>query len=630
MNYAKSTNIKKISFVIFFIFLISIPLIYNFFHDHEIIRHYTFENEALHSTIEAFGSLIAILMSMFLLIRTDKKSYSYFMAFGLLSMGTLDGFHAVCNPGKSFIFLHSMAGLVGGFLFSLAWVPSFNLNKKQLKFIFFSTFLVSITFSFVMITYTILIPDMTTNENFSKLAININTLSGIFFAISSIFFIHNFFKENKFSIDENFIFSCLTILFAIAGFTFSNGKLWDDDWWTWHLFRLSAYSLALCSIIYQFRTTIDTLAKTKESAIIHSKYLKNILESVSSPLYVIDTKTHKIKIANSAAKQLGLKKDGICYKATHERDTPCDGHDHPCPINIVKETKQSYTCEHIHKDADGKLQYIQINTYPILDSNNNVKEIIENTFNITQRKMDELKIIKQKIELERSNKELEQFAYVASHDLQEPLRMVSSYTQLIEKRYQDKLDQDANEFIHFAVDGAKRMQILISDLLQLSRVGTHGKPFENFDLNEAIEAAMKNLENLLLEKNAVIEKDNFPIICGDKHQFIQLFQNLIGNAIKFCDKTPNINLSYEETTNKHIFYVQDNGIGIESEYKEKIFIIFQRLHTKDKYPGTGIGLSICKKIVERHGGRITFESKINEGTTFIISLPKIGEQINDN
>jgi light-regulated signal transduction histidine kinase (bacteriophytochrome) len=223
--------------------------------------------------------------------------------------------------------------------------------------------------------------------------------------------------------------------------------------------------------------------------------------------------------------------------------------------------------------------------------------------------------------LARSNDELQQFAYVASHDLQEPLRTISSYVQLLSRRYKSQLDSDALEFIGFAVEGTKRMQNLINDLLSLSRVGTRGRDLEPTDCNLALNDSLANLEAALQETGAEVSRDPLPTVLADKPQLTQLFQNLIGNAIKFhAGEAPKIHISCQANGKDYTIGVRDNGIGIDPRHAERIFQVFQRLHDRDKYPGTGIGLAICKKIVERHGGHIWLESQPGEGATFLFNL----------
>ena len=244
---------------------------------------------------------------------------------------------------------------------------------------------------------------------------------------------------------------------------------------------------------------------------------------------------------------------------------------------------------------------------------------------ITERRRSEEHLVKTVWELKRSNDELQQFAYVSSHDLQEPLRMVSSYTQLLAKRYKGRLDSDADEFIAFAVDGCNRMQGLIQDLLAYSRAGTSERELRKVPSENALRKALTNLRIMIKQSGAVVTHDALPTVRADETQLTQVFQNLVGNAIKYRRaEDPRVHVSAARNGgNEWTFSVGDNGLGIDPQYFERIFVLFQRLHGRDEFEGTGIGLAICKKIVERQGGRIWVESQPEKGSTFYFALPEI-------
>lgn len=230
-------------------------------------------------------------------------------------------------------------------------------------------------------------------------------------------------------------------------------------------------------------------------------------------------------------------------------------------------------------------------------------------------------------ELTRSNRDLEQFAYVASHDLQEPLRNISSSVQFLERRYKGQLDGAADKFIGYAVDGAKRMQALINDLLDHARVNSRGSAFEPVETETCLYEAMANLKTTIAESGAVVTHGELPTVTADATQLVQLWQNLLGNAIKFQgEDSPRVHVSAEKKGHEWIFSVKDNGIGIAPEYHDRIFLVFQRLHSRSEYPGTGIGLAIGKKIVERHGGRIWVESESGKGSIFYFTIPIIAHE----
>jgi PAS domain S-box-containing protein len=263
---------------------------------------------------------------------------------------------------------------------------------------------------------------------------------------------------------------------------------------------------------------------------------------------------------------------------------------------------------------DESLVPISLVVSPIRNAQGQITSASVIAHDITERKRVE--------ELTRSNQDLERFAYVASHDLQEPLRMVSAYTQLLAERYHGRLDENADQYIGYAVDGAKRMQALIQDLLALSRVGRRGKERQAVECGAVVAEAAQNLKTAMAECGAVLSYGELPTAFANRSQMVQLFQNLIGNAVKFRgEKSPAISVSAERRGHEWVFAVADNGIGIPAEQRDRIFEIFQRLHSRTEYPGNGIGLSICKKIVEQHGGRIWVESEVGQGSAFKFVLP---------
>lgn len=273
-----------------------------------------------------------------------------------------------------------------------------------------------------------------------------------------------------------------------------------------------------------------------------------------------------------------------------------------------------------------KLEEMQKALMNILDDFDEEKSKVEITNRvlvkeITVRQKAEENLQRKTEELERSNQDLEQFAAIAAHDLQEPLRTVGGFAQLVASRYKDKLDPAAAEHLGFMVDGVKQMQDLIRDLLGYSRIGREGRVPEPTDCNAVVDATLKNLTNALQEANALVTRDPLPTVRADSSLLAQLFQNLIGNALKFRgDRPPRVHVAARKEATGWIFSVSDNGIGINPEHFDKIFVIFQRLHGREKYRGTGIGLAFCKKIVEQHGGRIWVESEMGKGTTFYFTL----------
>lgn len=294
--------------------------------------------------------------------------------------------------------------------------------------------------------------------------------------------------------------------------------------------------------------------------------------------------------------------------------------------NAVKRTlKKNMPFETIFriKDEKGKTKHISSKGLINYDRNMKPVSLTGVCFDVTAMNESTRKLVlKLNEELLRSNKELQNFAYAASHDLQEPLRMVSSFTQLLALQYDDKLDKKAHEYIQYAVDGAKRMYELLNGLLAYSRIQTKRNIFKMVDLNKVLDNVKKSLMLKIDESSAVIKSEELPVVYADESQMSVLFLNLISNSIKFRTEPPQISISAKSQRDKYIFSVKDKGIGIDPQYKERIFLIFQRLNHQDQYDGLGIGLALCKRIVERHGGNIWVESELGKGSVFYFSIPK--------
>jgi PAS domain S-box-containing protein len=373
-------------------------------------------------------------------------------------------------------------------------------------------------------------------------------------------------------------------------------------------------------------TDITERIKAEQEVLISKEKLDLALENGNIGIWEWDIVNDEFEWDKRMMKMFGINNDAIINKfenfenCIYSEDVP---HVHRAFQDAIKKDIPFDTIFRV-KVSEEDFNYISVKALVQKDEKAKAVKMTGVCFDITEMKKGaEQALFRLNEDLMRSNKELEQFAYVASHDLQEPLRMVSSFTQLLSKRYKDKLDQDANEYIQYAVEGAIRMQTLINDLLEYSRIGTKGKKISAVDMQSVLKQALDNLSLKINEKNADITIDDLPVISADGGQMIQLFQNLIGNALKFCNTSPKIHISVKEDNEFYNFSVSDNGIGIEPQYFEKIFQIFQRLHLRNEYGGTGIGLAICRRIAERHGGRIWVESKYGEGSVFHFTIRKV-------
>ena len=368
-----------------------------------------------------------------------------------------------------------------------------------------------------------------------------------------------------------------------------------------------------------------TVRKAAETHLAHmeARY-RGLLEAAPDAMLVVD-RTGAIVLVNAQAEiRFGYRRDELLGRAV--TDVIPDGFAERLVADALRSTEAAQAqqigtgIELVGRRRDGGEFPIEIMLSP-LDSADGVL-VTAAIRDISVRKAAEAELLEKVEALHLSNQELEQFAYAASHDLQEPLRMISSYTQLLARRYKGQLDSDADEFISFAVDGATRMERLIQDLLAYSRVGTQGRELQPTSSEEALRQALMNLRGAIEESGAVVRHQALPQVMADETQLIQLFQNLVGNGVKYRGAaTPEVTLSaLKETDGRWAFSVADNGLGIDPQYFERIFGMFQRLHGRDELAGTGIGLAIARKIVERHGGTIAVASEPGHGSTFTFTL----------
>jgi PAS domain S-box-containing protein len=358
-----------------------------------------------------------------------------------------------------------------------------------------------------------------------------------------------------------------------------------------------------------------------------SRWNKLILETAGEGIYGLD-RQGRVSFANpAAARMLGFTAEELVGQKVHElvHHSPSDGSPNPfeaCPLCApLQDGLARQGPDELLWRADGTSFPVEYTSTPILEEDQ-IAGLVVTFQDITERLRTEQALARRAAELARSNAELEQFAYVASHDLQEPLRAVVSYVQLLEKRYRGQLDARADKYIAYAVDGARRMQTLINDLLAFSRVDRQGQSPAPIETETMLGLALANLRLAIEESEASVTHGPLPVVVADRTQLLQLFQNLVGNALKFRgEDAPRIHVRAERGEGEWRFAVEDNGIGIAPDYQERIFLLFQRLHGRTEYPGTGIGLAICKKIVERHGGRIWVESTGSSGSTFYFTIP---------
>jgi PAS domain S-box-containing protein len=597
-------------------------------------------NEYLHSAIETVEYVSALLMAGFLLNRKGKEGpdISAPLGLGFLGMGIMNAAHTALPPGDAFVFIRTAASLAGGLGFALVRLPERYKPLLSRRWLVWAVIAGSLSVCAVVFLFPGMVPAMTRGARFTSLAVFLNLLAGLLFIAGALRVAAIMGASSDI---EYPLLSLAGLFFGLSGLAFKYSMLWSGAWWYWHVLRLCGSLLVLVllfhrhlQIVAQLRTSLREQREAELSLRRSYERTKTIIDSMNDAVSLLDVRDFSIIGVNSTfLKEYGYSDElevvgKHCYEITHGRKNVCDEPNDVCPLAETVRSGRHEVAEHVHWSRTGERIFAEVSTLPIKDEQGNVVQVVHVSRDITGRKRAEEERERLLDDIARSNRDLEQFASVASHDLKEPLRMVSSYVQLIARKYRGHLDENGDRYIGFAVEGAMRMEKLIEGLLAYSRIGSAAARWEPVDANGIFGQAVANLEAAVLEAGAVISRDDLPAVQGDATQLVQLFQNLIGNAVKYRNPgtAPRIHMSAETDGTMHRFSVRDNGIGIDPRHYERIFQLFQRLHSHDQYAGAGLGLAVCKRIVERHHGRIWLESALGAGATFFFTVPAVTRQ----
>lgn len=585
-------------------------LLPSFLNQVELIPHITWVNVEIHSGIEAMGSVLSFLIVaiIFLLFRDEHRDSDFIMiGLAFLGMGIFDLFHSFLNQGPNFVWSHIVSVFLGGAYFSFLLFPEhikYQLSQKN-------TLIWTLVFWFALIIVMIVFNDnlpllADSNGNFSFTADALNTIAGIGFFLGAYHLLKRFSRNHEIEI---FFIAVIGLLQGFSRITFHWSQVWDVDWWVWHLFRLMGSFLVFIVILRLFQNILFDLKKT-------TAFQKTILDAMPFGVMLIGRDKKIIQINTAAQKLSGFTQHDLINSYCFE--TICGSDCDQCPIVDLNE-KIDNTKKYILHKKGHKIPVIKTVTDINIDGEDILLEGFVDISEIEKAHHD----LKNALEhLERTNEELRQFNYLASHDLQEPLRKLTNYSDLLLVQKNQQLNEKSIRFIQRISSSAAKMQSLIENLLSLSRISSDIK-IEKADINKILNELQTRLKDKIYQTNTLIKWNHLPMINADIRQLKLLFFHLISNSIKFkSDKDPVIEISYTEFYDEYEFIVKDNGIGFEMEYANKIFDAFQRLHHRGTYEGNGIGLSICKKVVENHGGKITAAADLDKGTEITFTIKK--------
>jgi signal transduction histidine kinase len=615
------------------------------------------KHEAFHAVIETLGCMLALGMAGFLLMRQGEKGneYKLWLACSMLSMAILDAFHASVTPSREFICLHSIAQFLGGFFIALIWLPErFTRTRiaKQLPKMFVA---IAGLFSIISLIFPEILPAMMSNGRFTFICQTLNITGGTLFFVGLVYFASRFSRDRD---NSHLLFVAYCLMFGISGLTFGRSGLWRGGWWLSHLVRLGAYVIAFSYV--SINTAAEYLRLTQEEALdkINKCFLdfgpnpnNNINKIVETAGLIFQGKyalynkqENNLLCAKGAWNipegfKLQYNKEGrICYDVINENK------DEPYLINNLNKTNYARTDPNVGKfklktyigcavkvdnKAIGALCVVfgknktfnshELKIFYILAEALSVEEDRKKAQEVLEKLNSYLKSIVH--ELTRTNKELQEFAHIAAHDLKTPLRGIGTLAEWFSTDYADKFDQEGQKQIKMLTERAKRADKLIDSILQYSSIGQLKEEYQQLDLNVVLHDIFREIE--LPDTFDISVESKLPVLLCKKTYVRQVFHHLLSNAVKHMDKeNGQIKVSCSEEGDFWQFSVSDNGPGIDKKYHNKIFKIFQTLAAPDENESTGIGLSIVKKIISLNEGRIWLESEVGKGSTFFFTLPK--------
>ena len=604
-------------------------------HDPSFNR-FTFVQERVHVAVETLSMAMAAMVFLFVRKRENPDPglplVRYSVGYAFLAMGILDLAHALMPAGNLFVWFHVLATLLGGGGLALVWLPAPRRERVPLA--------LTVGLLLLCLGGSLLfpgaIPPMRVGPDFSPVAEGMNLAGGVLFLVAAVRIGWLFRRYRQL---PEAIFALSAGMLGAASLVFPWSEVWGLDWWLWHLVRLLSFGVALLLVVYEYRATKALLQDRLVELGIAEQRLKESQERLTQAtqaneigLWDWNVQTQELVWDDTMFRLYGLRREDFSgsYEAWQASVSPEDLKPAEAALFKAVEGPDPFDYTFRVRLPQGGLRYISAKAAVIRDGEGRPLRMVGTNWDVTSKKVLELDLARRNTDLEAANRQLElrnreldEFTYVASHDLQEPLRKLVSFSQLLKEDLPGEVPERAAKDLGFIMDAAHRMQVLIQDLLAFSRTGRAEVKPQITALDACLDAALSDLSVLLEESKGEVVRQPLPTVHVDPALIQRLFLNLVGNALKFTrpGEVPRVEISAASCAEGWRFEVRDRGIGIDPAHAEQIFAPFKRLHGRGEYGGTGIGLAICRKIVDRHGGRLWVESEEGQGARFLFTLP---------